>query len=343
MPPPGRAERMEGEVDSMEQRLQMLKAMMADEMSKREAKRLPGGTSWRSARQDGAGTGSKYVDTVLKERPAALLAAGSRAGGSRADGAAAAPRALSAGRVGRLRAEADAASAMVGSQNPGSQNPLSGELNPTPPPPRPGRTSGPAAVRRSSASARAVAAAVEPPAPAAREPVWPNGEPEPFGQTRDISEMFSWRPGDAEPTGDYEDLLEPLDEPKQPAATDRDLRAGISSTGGGGDAGSQLDDPYDENVAAASFQEALRAWRGDPAPPQVQAQVRKPAERESAENIWARAMGASDIAKPAALQRQDSVSASTQGAGTQAGRAMHQMSFFEKLQEQKRRDGVLES
>jgi hypothetical protein len=190
----------EDAVESMEQRLQMLKSMMEDEKSKRDAKRRPDGNNWRSARQDGSGTGSKYVENVLKERPAARsqqqpALAQQRQGpaGSKTDGAPGAPRAPSAGRVGRLRAEAGAAAA---------HNPLSGELSPTPPPPRPGRTGGPTAARRNGSSARTVAAE-----PAARAEA-AAFEPEPFeelgNQTRDISEMFSWRPGDAEPTGDYE-------------------------------------------------------------------------------------------------------------------------------------------
>lgn len=108
--PPARAHAVEADVESMEQRLAQLKLLMQEEKQKREAKRLPGGSNWRAGAQDGAGTGARYVDKVLRE--------GGK-GGARAQQPRAAPREGSAtplaaakashtGRIRQLREESHA-------------------------------------------------------------------------------------------------------------------------------------------------------------------------------------------------------------------------------------------
>ena len=180
----------------MEQRLQMLKALMAEEKAKRESKRLPGGTNWRSARQDGTGSGARYVENVLKDRP--TRAQGPHpppsrpAVASRADGVAPALKPSSAGRVGRLRAAAAAgSSAPATSSDWPARDPLATELAPAPPQPRPGQR--PSAPRAHAAEAIAlpVGTGVEPTAPLATG-------------TRDLAELFAWHPNSALPSGDYD-------------------------------------------------------------------------------------------------------------------------------------------
>lgn len=176
---PDRALGMEQEVESMEQRLQMLKALMADEKARREAKAIPGGGNWRSGRQDGSGNGARYVDKVLRERPPPPPAQQAPLWTEPAIevGRGLAPtKPASAGRVGRLRSAAEAAA--------GASVPVAV----SPPPvgqaksaaPRPGRF-----------GARAPAL----PAAAAAQPVDLN-------ETRDVSEAFSWRPDAAIARGD---------------------------------------------------------------------------------------------------------------------------------------------
>lgn len=194
-----RSAAMELELESMEQRLQLLKALMADEKAKRESKRLPGGTNWRSSRQDGTGSGSRYVDNVLKERPPRVAAQPSAqssvrlSAASGLDSGAPAPglKPSSGGRVGRLRAAA--AGSVAGAA---VANPLAGELTSAPPPQRPGRRPG---VQPAAMGARPVSAAAAPSEPTATAMDAAGG-----GQGGGAAELFAWHPDSALPTGDYE-------------------------------------------------------------------------------------------------------------------------------------------
>lgn len=104
-------------------------------------------------------------------------------------------------------------------------------------------------------------------------------------------------------------------------------------------------DAFDEEVSAASFQEALRAWRGEPAPHHTaRPPTPPPPARESAEEIWARAAQSAASAVPRAPPARARAGAAqggaAVGAGTQAGVSMAALSLYERLQEQQRRDGL---
>lgn len=174
---------MEGEVQSMEQRLQLLKAMMEDEKAKRQAQ--PGGVLWRSALQDGSGAGSRYVDNVLRERPKGQPRGqrGATVGGAPA----AAPKPLSAGRVGRLRAAVAPGAAACGAVAPPARPgrpPASGSAVPSGGPAEPAPT-----------AAGADGAAAQPTA----------------------AELFGWRPDAALPAGEYEVRPKPAQSPLRPS------------------------------------------------------------------------------------------------------------------------------
>lgn len=144
----------------------------------------------------------------------------------------------------------------------------------------------------------------------------------------------------------------------QPAHAAAATHAGGGTAGGGGGgegSSALLDAAYDEEASAASFQAALRAWRGEPEPAADagSSATAKPA-RETAEQIWERAQqaaasaggastgGAARAAAAAPVARAAPGPTPAAAVGTQAGtRSMEQMSFYERLQEQKRRDGVL--
>ena len=91
-----------------------------------------------------------------------------------------------------------------------------------------------------------------------------DGAPQPFGATR--KGAFEWNPmaslADNMPEADYEDLLGPVDVEPPPRPSAGDGGGGGGSSGGGGGGGSLLHGTFDEDESAASFAEALRAFRG---------------------------------------------------------------------------------
>jgi hypothetical protein len=360
--------KMEGEVESMEQRLQMLKGLMAGEKAKREAKRLPGGASWRSARQDGSGVGAKYVDRVLEQQQ-----------GRGAPKSHVASTASSAGRVGRLRAETVIANAVASAIPPPS--PPGG--SPVGAAPRPGRHS-------SSPRALPIAPLTVLDTPSAAA-----------GETRDLSELLAWLPaasiandGDDENVWAFDACVReeraghaqrspvhgeqsahhlaqricssPRLCPRAPSrfcarsASLQDLLTAATETRSQRPSGSipqqaprsLLSSTFDEDESAQSFQDALRAWRGEPPPGSAPPPRSQPPRRETADEIFARAQNASQSvgAKDAWLgsaRRASRGSLGTQSTAaaavsTQAGaKLMSQMSLYERFQEQKRRDGLL--
>jgi hypothetical protein len=139
-----------------------------------------------------------------------------------------------------------------------------------------------------------------------------------------------------------QDLLAPDPEPapRVPAARAGQGRAAAASASGGA---STQESAFDEDESAASFQEALRAWRNETPASKPAAQLPPQPKRETAEEIWARAQQLSaPAAKPPLAQRAAESSEPAAEISTQAGsKTMGQMSFYERLQEQKRRDGLL--
>jgi len=142
-----------------------------------------------------------------------------------------------------------------------------------------------------------------------------------------------------------QDLLEPL--PGDDLSNTGACQSAYNESAASADGRSLLHGEYDEAASAQSFQEALRAWRGGPAPEPVPASAHE-APRETAEEIWERAQRAAGelplrpMSAAKSVQAGNATSSSSAAAGTQAGpKAMSQMSFFERLQEQKRRDGLL--
>ena len=236
---------MTAEVMAMEQRLAALKTTMAGERERRDAarQRNPTGSVWRSARTD-VPTSGQYVSQVLKQKGAP------------------APKASALGSTSSAfiaGAGGDAGAALA-------DRPL---LDPSK-----------AAALAKSAGANGVNGAD------GGENGGGGNNAVPFGASQGggggggglgggTRPLFEWNPSasfanlDGGGDHDYEDLLGPIDADPAPAPPPPPppAAAGSSTTKHGGGGGSLLHGTFDEDESAASFQEALRAFRGEARPP----------------------------------------------------------------------------
>ena len=233
------------DVSSMEQRLNDLKANMSREKAKRDAARQhnPSGAIWGSARTD-VPTDSRYVKEVLRQ-PAMAATRQTFLNPAPPGGAPAQSR-----RRQTPPQKADGGTSM-------SETPIDVASRPIIEPG--GLLSGAGAGASKFARAAPAAASVA----AAKDFNGFGGGL--AGGTRscfefNVSASQSFLDAD---DNDYEDLLGPVD--PDPAPPPQQQAPPARSYGGGG--ASLLDGNFDEDESAASFQEALRAFRGEaPAP-----------------------------------------------------------------------------